>query len=118
MPKKQFFRSRFFFPQPQPKPNPPVPCSPASSERERESKKAKFSRGKGPGAQWLERWFSGLKVASSKLGGVSWAGRNNVSGSQLYPHVDFEGTGSSPSMRGKKSGSGKIVVVAKPDFMQ
>ena len=54
-----------FFSQPQPRPN-PSPLQPT----QRENKKAKFFGGKGPEAQWLACWASGLKITSSIAGGV------------------------------------------------
>ena len=44
----------------------PSPLQPT----QRENKKAKFFGGKGPEAQWLACWSSGLKITSSVAGGV------------------------------------------------
>jgi len=40
---------------------------------------------------------------------------NNISGPQVYPHIDFVWIGSSPSMREKSSL--KSCFSAKPDFI-
>ena len=39
---------------------------------------------------------------------------NNISGPQVYPHIDFVWIGSSPSMRQKKKWAGKIVFLQNP----
>ena len=51
-----------------------------------------------------KQFFGAWKIVFlQSLSFLQVIGENNVSGSQVYPHIDFEWFGSSPSMREKKS---------------